>query len=95
MKSIGGFLKYKKIRKSSVLDEESVFYVLKNIIKVKYGEVGALSIKPDFYKNGTIFVKTANSNWSGELWLNKGMLIDELNKKIGENEIKEIKIKQN
>lgn len=93
MKAIGGFLKNKRIKRGGDLDGESIFYVLKNIIKIKYGEVGVLNIKPDFYKNGTIFIKIANSNWANEVWLNRQMLIDELNKKIGENEIKEIKLK--
>lgn len=92
MKAIGKFLEYKKIKKIKNIDNESIFYVLKNIIKVKYGEVGALSIVPSYYKEGTIFLKINNSNWANEVWLNKKMLIDEVNKKIGENEIKEIKL---
>jgi len=92
MKTIGKFLKYKKIKRKKEIDNESVFYILKTIIKVKYGEVGALSIQPSYYKDGVIFLKTSNSNWANEIWLNKKMLIDEINKKIGENEVKEIKL---
>lgn len=92
MKAIGKFLEYKKIKRKKDLDNESVFYILKTIIKVKYGEVGALSIQPSYYKAGVIFLKTSNSNWANEIWLNKKMLIDEINKKIGENEVKEIKL---
>jgi len=93
MKAIGGFLKYKKIEKEGDLDKESVFYVFKNIIRVKFGEIGALNIEPDFYKDGVIFIKIKNSNWANEIWLNKGLIIDEMNKKIGDDEIKEIKLK--
>lgn len=95
MKAIGKFLKYKEIKGGRGIDSESVFYILKNIIKVKYGEVGALSIQPSYYKKGVIFLKTSNSNWANEIWLNKEMLVGEINKKIGENEIKEIKLKTN
>jgi hypothetical protein len=93
MKAIGKFLQYKEIkRKSNSIDNESVFYILKNIIKIKYGEVGSLSIRPSYYKDGVIFLKVSNSNWANEIWLSKKMLIDEINKKIGENEVKEIKL---
>lgn len=92
MKAIGKFLKYKKIKKRKDIDNESIFYVFKNIIKIKYGEIGALNVKPSYYKDGIIFLKTNNSNWANEIWLNKKMLIDEINKKIGENEIKEINL---
>lgn len=93
MKVIGKFLKHKEIIRKRDIDSESIFYILKNIIKVKYGEVGSLSVQPDYYKEGVIFLKTSNSNWANEIWLNKEMLVDEINKKIGENEIKEIRLK--
>jgi hypothetical protein len=92
MKVIGKFLIYKKIRKKKDIDSESVFYVLKSIIKVKYGEMGVLNIKPNYYEKGIIFLKASNSNWANEVWLNKKMIINEINKKIGENEVKEIKL---
>lgn len=95
MKLIGGFLKTRELKRRVELDKESIFYILKNIIRVKFGEVGVLNIKPDFYKQGIIYLKIENSNWANEIWLNKKMLIDEVNKKIGEDEIKEIKVKQN
>lgn len=91
MRAIGKFLESKKVIRKKDIDSESVFYVFKNIIKLKYGEMGVLNLKPSFYKKGVIFIKTSNSNWSNEIWLNRQMIIDEINKKIGEDEIKEIK----
>lgn len=93
MKSIGGFIRSKKIGVGGDLDNETVFYILRDIIRVKFGEVGSLNIKPDFYKKGVVYLKIGNSNWANEIWLNKGLIIDEMNKKIGEDEIKDIKVK--
>lgn len=93
MKAIGKFLKHKEIKRRKNIDSESVFYILKSVIKVKYGEIGALNIKPEYYKEGVVFLKINNSNWANEVWLNKKMIIDEINKKIGEDEIKDIKLK--
>ncbi|EKE21968.1 MAG: hypothetical protein ACD_7C00086G0020 [uncultured bacterium] len=93
MKVIGKFLEHKKLKRKQDIDSESVFYILKNIIKVKYGEIGALNIKLDYYKAGVVFLKINNSNWANEIWLNKQMIIDEINKKLGEDEIKDLKLK--
>jgi hypothetical protein len=93
MKIIGKFLKYKKIIKKNQIDKESVFYILRNIIKIKFGEIGVLNIKFDFYDKGVIFLKINNSNWANEIWLNKQLIINEINKKIGENEIIDIRLK--
>jgi len=93
MKSLGNFLKYKKIEKKEI-DSKTIFFIFKKIIKVQYGEVGKINIKPSYYKDGNIFLEIKNSNWANEIWLNKDMLIKETNKKIGGNDtIKEIKIK--
>lgn len=93
MRQIGKFLEYKKITPKKSIDQESVFYILKSVIKVKYGDMGILNLKPEYFKDGVIFIKAGNSNWANELWLNRKILIDEINKKIGEDEILEIKIK--
>lgn len=93
MRQIGKFLEYKKINPQKNIDQESVFYILKSVIKVKYGDMGILNLKPEYYKDGIVFIKAGNSNWANELWLNRKILIDEINKKIGEEEILEIKIK--
>jgi len=92
MRAIGNFLEYKKIIQKKDIDSESIFYIFRDIIKLKYGEMGVLNLKPSFYKKGVIFIKTTNSNWANEVWLNRQMIVDEINKKIGENEIKEIKL---
>jgi len=94
MKAIGGFLKNRRIiQKKKELDKESVFYILKSVVRFKFGEVGELNVKLDYYKDGILYLKVGNSNWANEIWLNKGMLIDAMNRKIGDDEIKEIKIK--
>jgi len=94
MKVLGKFLKYRKIKSSCKLDQETVFYLFKKIVKVKYGEIGSLNIEPVFYKEGKIFVRAGNSNWANEVWLNKKLLVEEVNRKIGDEEIKDIKIKK-
>lgn len=93
MKQLGKFLKYRKITTKKELDSDTIFFIFNKIIETKYGEIGKSNIKTSFYKNGSIFLEINNSNWANEVWLNKQLLIDEINKKIGEKEVGDIKIK--
>ena len=38
MRSIGGFLRNRNIVAKKELDQESVFYIFRNIIRLKFGE---------------------------------------------------------
>lgn len=93
MKSLGKFLKYKKLERKKEIDSETIFYIFNEIIKTQYGEVGKNNIKPSFYKDGNIFLEINNSNWANEVWLNKKILIDKINKKIGGDDVGDIKVK--
>jgi len=91
MKRIGQFFKNKGFKKT-VLDEKTVFYIFSKVIQEEFGKRGAANLRPDFYKNGKIFVKTESSNWASELWLNRGKIIRGINKELGTEEVKEIKL---
>ncbi|MDD3498543.1 MAG: DciA family protein [Candidatus Moranbacteria bacterium] len=95
MRSLNKILKNKKIlnSKKKDLDSETVFFLFNKIIEVKYGEIGRINIRTSFYKEGSIFLEIKNSNWANEIWMNKKSLIMEINKKIGGDDIKEIKIR--
>lgn len=45
------------------------------------------------FRNGKLYLKSNHSVWSAELNMNKNTIIEKLNAKIGDNLIKEIKIK--
>lgn len=92
MKSLKNLLNYKKPTKKIALDEKTIFFIFEKIIKEEYGEKGVDNIKPKFYKQGKIFLEIQNSNWANEFWLEKKNIISKINKKIGSDEVKEIKI---
>jgi len=92
MKKIGHFLKKKEISKKIPLDDKSVFYVFDKIVKEEYGNRGAENIKMERFRDGKLFLKTGNSNWSNEVWLNRQDFIDKINKELGFNEIKELSV---
>ncbi|GBE16967.1 hypothetical protein BMS3Abin15_00791 [bacterium BMS3Abin15] len=91
MKKINQLLKHKEFRKT-VLDEKTVFYIFKKIIKHEYGKKGEENLVPDFYKNGKLFIKTQSSNWASEAWVNRQDIIKKINQELNTKEVKGIKI---
>ncbi len=93
MKKLGDLLNRNKVRKGANLDEKSLYYFFNKIIEREYGNKGLANLRADFLKNGKLFIKAKSSVWANDLWLNKGEIVEKINKEIGSKEIREIKIK--
>jgi hypothetical protein len=77
----------------AVLDDKTVFYVFKKIIREEFGNIGVAKLKPDYFGKNILCVKSENSVWASELWLNKNLILRKLKKKLGGDAVKEIKLK--
>lgn len=75
------------------MDDQTVFYVFKKVIKEEFGNLGAENFQPDYFSGETIFIKCKSPAWASELWLNKTRVIRKINEELGENLIKDIKTK--
>ncbi|MEN8252538.1 MAG: DciA family protein [Patescibacteria group bacterium] len=85
--------KVKKQKKSSTnIDSQTVMHLFSRSVRGEYGRQGEKNIVPKFYKNGIIFVSIQNSIWAQELWMNRGLFVNNLNEKIGSDTVKNIKI---
>ena len=73
--------------------DKDIFCVFSRVIKEEYGNMGEAQFKADFFKNKTIFIKSASSVWASELWMNKNKIIRKINKELGDEGVKEIKMK--
>ena len=92
MKNIGSLLKKKEFSQKIPLDDKSIFFVFSKIIKNEYGNRGIENLKADYFKNGKLFIKTENSNWANEIWLNREDIIAKINRELGTNEIRELSL---
>ncbi len=92
MKKIGILIKQKEKSPSLSLDDKTIFFLFGKIIKEEYGSKGSKNLKPDFFKNGKIFVKSESSVFANELLLNKNEIIRKINQEIGNKEIQDIKV---
>jgi len=93
MQSLKTFLDKKNIKKRIVLDDKTVFYLFKKIIKEEFGNMGIEKLIPDYFSHGTIFIKSESSTWASELEMQKVKIIKRINQEIGSQQIKNIKLK--
>jgi hypothetical protein len=93
MKKISYFLgKNKKLAKA--LDDKSIFFIFRKIIKSEYGAKGEQGLFPEFYKKGKLFLRAKNSNWANEIWSNRQDVLKKINNEIGTEEVQEIKVQR-
>lgn len=93
MKSLKNLLQKRKQEIKASFSDKDVFYVFSRVIKEEYGNYGAEKLKADFFKNKTVFVKSESSNFASELWMNRQKVIRKMNEELGNDAVREIKIK--
>ncbi|KKP79603.1 MAG: hypothetical protein A2271_01940 [Candidatus Moranbacteria bacterium RIFOXYA12_FULL_35_19] len=93
MKSLKNLLYKREKTKKIALTDKDIFYVFNRIIKEEFGNIGASRLKADFFKNGTIFIKSQSSAWGSELFSNRNTIMKKINQEFGEGIVKEIKLK--
>lgn len=97
MKSLSNLLKKKFSGKNQErkveLDEKTVFFIFKKIIREEFGNTGSAMLQPDYFGKKILFVKAASSVWASELWLNRNKIVHKMNKELGEGSVQEIKTK--
>lgn len=92
MKLIRNYLAKKNVFQARTLDDQTIFFVFKKVIKEEFGNVGAEKLIPNYYNNKTIFVKSESSSWASEMWLNKDRIVRKMNVELGEGSIEKIKV---
>jgi hypothetical protein len=95
MKSFADILK-KRVQKGNDGNIELDFHTVKkateDIILDIFGEVGKKNIQVKLFKDGLIYLKIFKSIWKTEINLNRGLVIDMLQKKLKSKELKGIRI---
>jgi len=78
----------KKAGLKKALDQESAVSIWDEVV----GEKIKKNAKAERVENGKLFVKTHSSAWRQELQMQQEKIVSQINKKIGSNAIKEIRI---
>ena len=93
MKALGDLLGKKNFHKVQALDDKTVFFVFRKVIRAQFGNIGAEKFVPDYFAGKTLFVKSESSVWKTELWTNRGKITALINKEIGEEVVERIRMK--
>lgn len=78
--------------KEKEIDEKTIFHIARRVITEEYGKRGSENIIPIFYKDKKLFLSPGSSLWASEIMLERVRLRKLINKTIGADAIKEIKI---
>jgi len=97
MKSLASLLKKdffkKNHRKKTEVDDKTIFFIFKKIIREEFGAIGSEKFIPDKFSNKTVFIKSTSPAWSAEMWMNEKRIAAKINQELGEELVEEIKIK--
>ncbi len=85
--------RYSQQRKNKYIDDKTIFHIFLKVIREEYGNQGVKNIIPEYYKKNIIFISFKQSLWAQEIWLNKQILINKVNEKIGNKILYNIKVK--
>ena len=75
-----------------LLDEKTVFYIVRKIIREEYGVRAGENIIPTLYKEKTLFLSSRSSLWANEIWIEREYLRKKMNLLLGEEAITEVKM---
>lgn len=73
----------RKIEQRSVIDEKTVLYVCRLVIRQEYGERGVESVIPVSYRDNKVYLSPQSSLWANEIWLQKDILCTHINAELG------------
>jgi predicted nucleic acid-binding Zn ribbon protein len=80
-------------QKEKEIDEKTIFHIARRVITEEYGKRGSENISPIFYKDKKLFLSPRSSLWASEIMLERTHLCKQINKTIGTEAVREIKIK--
>ena len=93
MKNIATLLAKKKATRSPkwCVDEKTVFYVFRDIIRAEFGERGTRRFIPTYFKGHTLIVTAKDHVWGSELWTHRSQVAESINARIGQRGVMMIK----
>lgn len=74
------------------LDDKTVFFLFRKIIREEYGNRGVNELSPVSFSEGILSIKASNPLYSNELWMRRETLIDRMNRELGEAGILEVRL---
>lgn len=74
------------------LDDKTVFFLFRKIIREEYGMRGAAELEPVAFAEGVLSVKANSPLYSSELWMRREGLLTRMNKEFDQEAVKELRL---
>lgn len=96
MRNLKDLLSEKRTNTGKVfsVDEKTLFFILKKVVKELYGTKGVESIIPITYKEKKLFLQPRSSLWANEITLEKKKLIQRVNELLEGEAVEDIRLTQ-
>lgn len=93
MRSLKDFIgKRNKSVHPAPLDDKTVFFIFRKIVREEYGVRGAAELEPVAFIDGILSIKANNPLYSSELWVRREMVREKINTALEQDIICELRL---
>lgn len=93
MRSLKEFIgKRGGVSQSSLVDDKTVFFLFRKIIREEYGIRGVAELEPAIFSEGVLSVKSNNPLYSSELWIRREAIIARMNSALEQTAVCELRL---
>ncbi|MFZ1626554.1 MAG: DciA family protein [Candidatus Moraniibacteriota bacterium] len=78
--------------KETLLDDKTVFFIFRKIIREEYGLRGSLELEPTAFGDGVLSVKANNPLYSNELWIHRVSILERVNTALEKEAVTELRL---
>lgn len=74
------------------LDDKTIFFIFRRIIREEYGMRGAAELEPVGYADGVLSIKANNPLYSSELWVRREAMLSRMNEALEQDAVRELRL---
>lgn len=84
--------KRKNSDETSFIDDKTVFFIFRKIIREEYGLRGISVLEPVLFIDGILSVKASNPLYSSELWIRREIILNKICLSLGQDTVRELRL---
>ncbi len=74
------------------LDDKTVFFIFRKLIREEYGSRGAAELEPVAFVDGVLSIKANNPLYSSELWVRRETMREKMNTALEQDVVCELRL---
>lgn len=74
------------------LDDKTIFFIFRKIIREEYGSRGAAELEPVAFVDGVLSIKANNPLYSSELWVRRETMREKMNTALEQDVVRELRL---